>query len=123
LNGGSASLLFKLTSGPTLTYLAPDNPEITYHNERYPAIKTLDLRLDKKIRLFGSQEILLYSRITNLLNTKNLRSFGDIFFDANALSNFVENGEVSQIDGGGYDISYQTYYEPRRFYFGMKYSF
>ena len=123
LNGGSASLLFKLTSGPTLTYLAPDNPEITYHNERYPAIKTLDLRLDKKIRLFGRQEILLYSRITNLLNTKNLRSFGDIFFDANALSNFVEKGEVSQIDGGGYDISYQTYYEPRRFYFGMKYSF
>ncbi len=123
LRGTSASILYKLTSGPTLTYLAPDDPDLEFHNERYPAIQNVDLRVDKNIRLFGSHGVQIYTRITNLLNTKNLRSFGDIFFDPNALTNFVENREVSQVDGAGYDISYQTYYEPRRFYVGLKYQF
>ena len=66
---------------------------------------------------------MIYLRITNLLNIKNLRSYGDIFFDENATKNYVEEGIVSTVDGAGYDISYQTWYETRRYFFGIKYNF
>ena len=62
-------------------------------------------------------------QITNLFNTKNLRSYGDILFDSEATKKFVETEEVTTVDAAGYDISWQTYYETRRFYFGVKYSF
>jgi hypothetical protein len=123
LKGSSASILYKLVSGQAFTYLQPDDPPDTYDNHRYPAIQTVDLRLEKKFNFWNTQYISVYARITNLLNTKNLRSFGDIFFDADAAKNYVEEGEVSTSDAFGYDISYQTWYEPRRFYFGIKYSF
>ena len=51
------------------------------------------------------------------------RSIGDIFFDANAVKKYVETGQVSTKDGGGYDISALTYFEPRRVYLSFKYSF
>jgi hypothetical protein len=123
IEGGSASLLYKLTSGQAFTYLTPTDPPDTYDNYRYPAIQTIDLRLEKLLNLWGSQSVSIYALITNLLNTKNLRSYGDIFFDPEATQKYVETGEVRTEDAFGYDISYQTYYEPRRYYFGVRYSF
>ena len=32
-------------------------------------------------------------------------------------------GDVTTVDGGGYDISWQTWYEPRRIYLGARYVF
>jgi len=123
IEGGSASLLYKFTSGQAFTYLTLTDPPDTYDNYRYPPIQTFDLRLEKMFNLSNTHAISVYALITNLFNTKNLRSYGDIFFDADATKNYVEKGEVSTVDGFGYDISYQTYYEPRRYYFGVRYSF
>lgn len=123
MNGVSGSILYKFISGPTLTYQAADNPDLEFQNERFPPIQTLDFRIDKMFTFFKSHQLSAYMRVTNLLNTQNVRSFGDIFFDPNALPNFVETGEVTTVDGGGYDISYQNYHEPRRFFFGVKYAF
>ena len=65
----------------------------------------------------------IYALIKNALNTKNLRSYGDIFFDPEATKNSVDHGDISSEDAFGYDISYQTYYEPRRYFFGIRYTF
>jgi hypothetical protein len=123
LQGGSASFLYKLTSGQAFTYLTPTDPPDTYDNYRYPAISLLDLRLEKMFHVWGTHTMSVYALITNLLNTKNLRSYGDIFFDPEATQKYVETGEVSTEDAFGYDISYQTYYEPRRYFFGIRYNF
>ncbi len=88
-----------------------------------PATQNVDLRIDKEVTFFNEQHLLVYVQITNLFNNKNLRSFGDVVFDANATKNFVETGKISTIDAGGYDISWQTYFEQRRVYLGAKYSF
>jgi len=61
--------------------------------------------------------------ITNLLNRKNLRSYGDALFDSEATKKFIENGTVSTVDADGYDIGWQNYFETRRIYMGVKYSF
>jgi outer membrane receptor for ferrienterochelin and colicin len=123
LSNSSASILFQLVSGQSFTYVGLDDPPDTYDNQRYPAIKTVDLRLEKAFHFFRNHQFSVYARITNLLNTKNLRSFGDIFTDLEDTRNYVETGEVSTVDALGYDISWQTYYEPRRLYFGVKYGF
>jgi outer membrane receptor protein involved in Fe transport len=122
LKGSSVSILYKLVSGQTFTYLTLDDPPDLRDNYRYPSIQTVDLLLDKAFN-FWKTRFSVYLRVTNLLNTKNLRSYGDPLFDADATQNYVENGEITMIDGGGYDISWQTYYEPRRFYLGAKFSF
>jgi outer membrane receptor protein involved in Fe transport len=123
LRGTSASILYRVTSGQSFTYVGPSDPPDTYDNQRYPASHTVDLRVEKTIVLGGTHAMTLSMRVTNLLNTKNLRSYGDIFFDANATRKYVEAGEVTEVDGAGYNISWQTYFEPRRFYFGVKYEF
>jgi outer membrane receptor for ferrienterochelin and colicin len=120
--GTTLSLLFRYVSGQAFTYLTTeDNPD-TYDNYRYPASHNLDMKLDKEIK-FGSQSFLVYVHITNLLNTKNLRSYGDVSFDANATKNYVESGKITTVDGGGYDISALTYYEKRKVYLGAKFTF
>jgi len=121
--GSSASFLYKFTSGQAFTYLLPTDPQDTYDNYRYPPIQLLDLRLEKLFHVWGTHTMSIYALITNVLNTKNLRSYGDIFFDPEATKNYVENGDVSSEDAFGYDISYQTYYEPRRYFFGIRYTF
>lgn len=121
LRGASASILFRYTSGQAFTYLTANDPPDTYNNYRYPAIHTVDLRVDKPLQIADANELTLTLRVTNLLNEKNVRSLGDIFFDANAIKKYVETGQVSTVDGGGYDISATTWYEPRRFYLGIKY--
>lgn len=123
LEGTSASILYSFVSGQAFTYLQPDDPPDTYNNERFPPINTVDLLVEKRFPLFDTHEISFFMRVTNLLNTKNLRSYGDVLFDGEATKNYVENGEISRVDAAGYDISWQTYYETRRFYFGFRYAF
>ncbi len=123
LKGTSVSILYRYISGQAFTYLQPDDPPDSYDNYRYPAIQTVDMKVEKSINISKLHIFSFYVRITNLFNQKNLRSFGDVVFDAEAAKNYVENGDISTIDGGGYDISWQTWHEPRRYYFGMKYGF
>ncbi len=117
----SASIMYRYVSGQAFTYKQPDDPPDTYNNYRYPASQRVDLKIDKSFTIFDRHQLSFYVRITNLFNRKNVRSIGDIFFDAEVFKNYVENGEISTVDGAGYDISWQTWYEPRRFYFGAKY--
>lgn len=119
----NTSLLFRYVSGQTFTYVGPEDPPDTFDNHRYPSIHTFDLRLEKSFGFGRMNRITVYSLITNLFDTKNVRSIGDILFDANAVRRYVEDGEVTKVDGGGYDISWQTYHERRRIYFGVRYNF
>ncbi len=123
LKGTSVSFLFRFVSGQAFTYLSPTDPPDTYNNQRYPAYHTVDLRLDKVFDIVSSHQIDIFMRVTNLFNTKNVRSIGDVLFDSNATKKFVETGQVTTMDAAGYDISAQTYFEKRRFYIGVKYSF
>lgn len=123
LSGTSLSILYRFVSGQAFTYLQPNDPPDTYNNYRYPASHNVDLKIDKLLKISGSQEFVVYLQITNLFNTKNLRSYGDVVFDANATKDYVESGKISTIDAAGYDISWQTYYDKRRFYLGARYSF
>jgi hypothetical protein len=123
LNRSTLSILYKMVSGQAFTYVGPSDPPDTYDNYRYPITHTVDLRIEKGIELFGASFLTAYLRVTNLLNTKNLRSYGDIYFDVNATKDYVEKGKISTVDGAGYDISWQTWYEPRRFYMGVRYDF
>ncbi len=122
LQGTSLSALFSFISGRAFTYVGPDDPPDTRDNHRLPPIKTLDLRLQKQFHIGETYTIAAYIHATNALNTRNLRSFGDVIFDADAVKNYVEAGEISREDGAGYDISWQTYFAPRRLYFGFRYN-
>jgi hypothetical protein len=123
LEGTTLSILYRFVSGQAFTYLRPEDPPDTYDNYRLPASNNVDLKIDKAFRITGSHEFIAYLQVTNLLNTKNLRSYGDIVFDANATKDYVETGKISTVDAAGYDISWQNYFEPRRYYIGVKYSF
>jgi hypothetical protein len=119
----SISFLYQYISGQAFTYLQPDDPPDTYNNQRYPSTQLADLRFDKLFNLSGTHHINLYIQITNLFNRKNLRSYGDAAFDADATKNFVEEGIISTKDGAGYDISWQTYFDKRRIWLGARYNF
>ena len=123
MSGTSLSILYTFVSGQTFTYLQPDDPPDTYGNYRYPASHNMDLKIDKLFRISGSHELTGYLQITNLFDTKNLRSYGDVVFDANATKDYVESGKISTVDAAGYDISWQNYFDARRFYVGVRYSF
>jgi len=122
-NGASLSILYRFISGQAFTYLQPNDAPDTYDNYRYSASHNVDLKVDKLFRIFGSHTLTAYLQITNLFNTKNLRSYGDVVFDANATKDYVESGKISTVDASGYDISWQNYFETRRFFAGIKYSF
>ncbi len=68
------------------------------------------------------ENLSVYVNVTNLLNTKNLRSFGDVLFDANAVKNYVENGTISRVDADGYDIGWQTYFPKRQVHIGARFN-
>ncbi len=119
----SLSVLFSYFSGQAFTYLQANDPPDTYNNYRFPAVHTIDIKLDKRVKLSGDHAISLYLNVTNLLNKKNLRSYGDALFDSEATKNYIEKGTVSTVDADGYDIGWQNYFETRRVYFGVKYSF
>jgi hypothetical protein len=122
LRGTGLSLLGQYVSGRTFTYLGPDDPADTRDNHRFPAIRQVDLRLDRTFRAGGHHAFAAYVNVSNVFNTKNLRSYGDPFFDADATREYIENGTVTTVDGGGYDISWQTYFPPRRVVFGVRYT-
>jgi hypothetical protein len=122
LSGASASILYSLVSGRSFTYIGPDDPPDTRDNERLPPINQVDLRIEKTFGIAGAHALSAYVNVTNLLNTKNLRSFGDVFFDAEATKNYVEEGIISTVDGAGYDISWQTYFPKRQVRFGVRYT-
>lgn len=123
LHGSSLSILYKYISGQAFTYLGPNDPITTYNNHRYPSIHIFDLRAEKSLELWQDYTASVYVRVTNLFNTKNLRSFGNPLFDTNDIKEYVENGKISNVSWLGYDISYQTYYEPRRIYLGARFNF
>lgn len=123
LEGTTLSIMYRFVSGQTFTYLQPNDPPDTYDNYRFPASNNVDLKLDKLFRISGSHSVIAYVQITNLFNTKNLRAYGDIVFDANATKDYVETGKISTVDAAGYDMSWQNYFETRRFFLGVKYSF
>ncbi len=123
LQESSLSLLFNYYSGQAFTYLTPTDPPDTYNNYRFPVIYTFDLKLEKQWQLWGGHAMTWYMNITNLLNKKNLRSYGDALFDSEATKKFIEKGTVSTVDADGYDISWQNYFETRRIFLGARYSF
>ncbi|MGE5498724.1 MAG: TonB-dependent receptor domain-containing protein [Syntrophothermus sp.] len=123
LEGTSLSLLYNFFSGQTFTYLLPDDPPDTYNNYRFPAIHTIDMRLEKQLSFLGNNSLSVYLYVSNLLNEKNLRSYGDALFDSQATKNYVEKGTVSTVDADGYDIGWQNYFDTRRISIGAKYSF
>jgi hypothetical protein len=122
ITGSRLSLLYRFVSGQTFTYLGPDDPPDTFDNHRYPASHVLDLRAERGLSLFGGHRLTVYTNVLNALNRRNVRSIGDVFFDPNAVKRFVETGEVTKVDGAGYDISWQTYHRPRQVSVGMRYS-
>lgn len=122
LAGGSASFLITYVSGRAFTYVGPQDPPDVRDNHRLPAIKTVDLRLEKPIPIGGLENLSVYVNVTNLLNTKNLRSFGDVLFDANAVKDYVENGTISTVDADGYDIGWQTYFPKRQVHIGARFN-
>jgi len=121
--GFNTSLMYRFISGQAFTYLQPADPADTYNNYRYPGNHNVDARIEKTFNLGRLHHISAYMLVTNVLNIRNLRAYGDILFDADATRLYVEEGVVSSIDGAGYDMSWQNYFEPRRFYFGVKYGF
>lgn len=122
LEGASASFLGRYVSGRAFTYQGPEDPPDVIDNHRLPALRTLDLRLEKPVRL-GPHRLSVYTTITNALNTKNLRAYGEPVFDAEATPNYLEHGTIASEDAAGYDISWMNYFEPRRVFFGLRYDF
>lgn len=125
LKGTSASILFTYVSGQPFTYVKPTDPPDTFNNYRYPATRTVDLRVEKMFTVNKIHNISIYLRVTNLFNRKNLMSFGDIWYTNPdpIRAKYVEEGEVTLVDEYGYDIDWQTWGEPRRIYIGLKYNF
>jgi len=119
----SVSILYQYVSGQAFTYLQPDDPPDSYNNQRYPATQVVNLRFDKTFNLFSTHSLNLFIQVTNLFDRKNLRSYGDVIYDAQATKKFVEQGIISTKDGAGYDISWQTYYDRRRIWLGARYIF
>ncbi len=121
--GTNLSILFNYFSGQAFTYLQATDPPDTYNNYRFPAIHTIDVKIEKQIALLDGHLMSVYMQITNLLNKKNLRTYGDILFDSEATKNYIEKGTISTVDADGYDISWQNYFDTRKIYFGIRYSF
>lgn len=123
----AASILYRYISGQAFTYLRPEDPPNTVDNYRYPATQNVDLRIDKSFVVDNNHILTFFVRVTNLFNTKNLRSFGgDVLGDQSdpaAIKNFVEKGEITTKDVDGYDISWMNYYDKRKLYFGLRYNF
>ena len=120
--GLQVNILYRFVSGQAFTYLTPSDPADTFNNYRFPASHNVDLRVEKSI-IVGKSTAAVYVLVSNVMNTKNLRSYGDVVFDADATRRFIEEDYVSDRDAGGYDLSWQNYFEPRRFQFGVRYGF
>jgi hypothetical protein len=122
LGGTRLSLLGRYVSGRAFTYLGPDDPPDTVDNQRFPDIRQLDMRLDRRMH-FGKHAVSLFAMVTNVFNTRNLRAYGDTSFDPRATPRYLEDGTITDVDGFGYDISWMNYFPPRRATFGLRYDF
>jgi len=117
------SLLYRYISGQAFTYLEADDPPDLLGNRRFPARQTWDLKFNKHIS-FRDHNLTFYTKVTNLFNQKNIKSWGlPLPYGQNDLDDFVKTGEPTLITSDGYDISYSIYYEPRAVWFGIRYSF
>ncbi len=123
LRGLQASLLYRFISGQSFTYIGPGDPPDTYDNHRYPSYQVFDLRLEKNIQFGSIGGVSVYALITNLFDRKNVRSIGDVLFDAGALQRYVDTGAVTTVDAAGYDIGWQTYHDRRKVFAGIRYTF
>lgn len=121
LGNSDLSLLYRYISGQAFTYLEPDDPPDLLNNHRFPARQTWDLKFNKYVNL-GNHTFTVYTKVKNLFNQKNVRSWGNVW-DLEALEKFVETGETTPIDPDGYNISYSIYYAPRSIWVGLKYNF
>ncbi|MBL7111659.1 MAG: TonB-dependent receptor [Bacteroidales bacterium] len=115
------SLLYRYTSGQSFTYLTEDDPSDTYDNYRYPGIHVTDLKVEKTVHFSGRSGLSIFLYVTNLFNQKNIKSMGDTIFNPVTMEKFVETGEPTTVDGGGYDISWSIYYDPRKIMMGFSY--
>ena len=117
------NLLYRYVSGQAFTFLEPDDPPDLLDNHRFPARQTWDLKFNKYFQI-GSHGFTLYTKITNLFNQKNIKTWGHPYpYDGGAMEKFVKTGEPTLIDADGYNISYMIYYPPRSIYLGLRYNF
>ena len=122
-SNSNLSLLYYYISGQAFTYLEPDDPPDLLDNRRFPARQSWDLKFDKFLK-FGDHTVTLYTKITNVFNQKNIKTYGHPYpYDGGALEKFVNTGEPTLLDSDGYDISYMIYYAPRNILVGLKYNF
>ncbi len=115
------SLLYTYISGQAYTYREADDPPDLLDNKRFPPRTQWDLKLNKYVQ-FGGHTIILYGRVNNLFNQKNIKAWGHQYpYDGGAMDRFASTGEPTPIDADGYDISYMLYYEPRSYWIGFRY--
>ena len=123
LNDISTSLMYRYVSGQTYTYLDINDSPTTYDNHRYPGLHFTDLKVSKSINLGNVGKANLFILVSNLFNKKNIKSMGDSSYNPNVVQNFVETGEPTLRDIGGYDMSWSIWYAPRKIEFGILYDF
>ena len=123
LSNLSSSILYTFVSGRAFTYIRPNDPPDTYNNERYLGSHNVDVQFNMKFDINNTHSFTGFVRVTNVFNIKNIQSMGDVYYDPECIKKFVEDGEVTKVDGDGYDISYQTYGIPRQINIGLKYNF
>ena len=104
----------------------------------------VDLRLDKTIQLFGNLDATIYTRITNLMNTKNTLNvyegtgstfddgylsrpeYSQSFIDANGGEEYVELfRQINLVNGGAYhsEVLNELWGHPRQIFLGVKLSY
>ncbi|MCI0512144.1 hypothetical protein L0128_02930, partial [candidate division KSB1 bacterium] len=119
--GSDLSLLYQYISGQAFTYLEADDPPDLLDNHRFPAKQTWDLKFNRDFSL-GAHTFTFYTKISNLFNQKNIRTWGNAF-DVDALDRFVKTGQPTFTDPDGYDLSYMIYFAPRSIWLGFRYNF
>jgi len=122
LSDFNINLMYRYISGQTFTHLGINDNPTTYDNHRYPGLHFTDLKVEKGF-MFLESKIRAYTLVENLFNAKNIKSMGDTSFNPNVVERFVETGEPTLNDIGGYDMSWSVWYAPRKFEFGLLYDF
>ena len=117
----TTALMYRYVSGQTYTYLDINDSPTTYDNHRYPGLHFTDLKVSKNISLDSAGKINLFILVSNLFNKKNIKSMGDTSYNPNVVENFVESGEPTLMNIGGYDMSWSIWYAPRKIEIGMIY--
>ena len=101
----------------------------------------VDLRLDKTFQLLNNLDVTLYSRVTNLFNTKNTinvyqgtgnadddgylsrSEYSESFINANGGEEYVDLfRQINLVNGGSYysQLALELFGQPRQIFFGLK---